>query len=35
MSHAYRIKSINNDIYISGLTDGADYALIKMNLSGD
>ena len=35
MSHAYRIKSINNDIYISGLTDGAeDYALIKMNQSG-
>ena len=36
MSHAYRIKSINNDIYISGLTDGAeDYALIKMNPSGE
>ena len=36
MSHAYRIKSINNDIYISGLPNGAeDYALIKMNLSGD
>ena len=36
MSHAYRIKSINNDIYISGLTNGAeDYALIKMNPSGE
>ena len=36
MSHAYRIGKISNDLYISGLTPGAeDYALMKTNEEGE
>ncbi|MCH2223884.1 MAG: hypothetical protein MK066_03870 [Crocinitomicaceae bacterium] len=36
LSHPYRIKSYNNESFISGLTDGAnDYGLIKINNVGN
>lgn len=35
MAHAYRIKYFNNELLISGLTEGAsDYALMKMDTTG-
>ena len=36
ISQAYRIKYFDNELYISGLTEGAlDYKMIKMSLEGD
>ncbi len=35
MSHAYRVVFFQNELFISGLTEGAeDYSLIKMNTEG-
>lgn len=36
LSQAYRIKAFNNELYVSGLTEGAnDYGLIKLDSSGN
>lgn len=36
LAHAYRIKSKNNSLYISGLTEGAkDYGIIKTDRNGN
>jgi hypothetical protein len=36
MAHGYRIINHNNELIISGLTEGAkDYALVKTSISGD
>ena len=36
LSQAYRIKNINNELIIAGLTENADdFGIIKINLQGD